>query len=139
MTLLFIAIVLVGVLGAALGAYAILAPKKTASVPVLDTAVIEPGEIASITESDWTHEAGPEFAGLGESARCDLIFALAALSDEASERLLVHALDDPSETVALAAAHALARGGRIEAVRAYAECHAGPRAAELLQLVALLA
>ncbi|MDQ6930947.1 MAG: OadG family protein [Candidatus Eremiobacteraeota bacterium] len=140
MAFVFGFLILLGLIGAALGVYAFMAPKK---VPVLVTSPVPPPDSAEEDDpSDdvlWTNEAGSEFSGLSESARCDLIFAVAALDDDASVRLLVHALDDPSQTVALAAAHALARGGRLDEVRAYARSHDGPRSEELLQLLGLLA
>jgi hypothetical protein len=61
---------------------------------------------------DWTTAAGAEFAHLSEADRCDLVFAVAALEDPRSQRLLEEALDDPSETVAIAAARAMANRGR---------------------------
>ncbi|HVS45077.1 MAG TPA: hypothetical protein VMS32_00220, partial [Verrucomicrobiae bacterium] len=81
---------------------------------------------------------GDDFDGLSDSARCDLVFAMAALDDERSRRLLEAALDDRSEAVAMAAAHALAIGGRLEVVRAYASRVPGPRSQQLLETVALL-
>jgi hypothetical protein len=124
------------IVGAALGAYAIFAPKKVANATVAQVA-----ETADDDAPDalWTHEAASEFASLSEAARCDMIFAVAAIDDERSHRLLVHALDDPSNTVALAAAHALARAGRIDDVRSYTRAHDGPRSVELMQLLSLLA
>ena len=41
-----------------------------------------------------------------------MIFAVAALDDDASQHLLEHALGDPAEAVATAAAHALITHGR---------------------------
>ena len=143
MTILIIA-ALVFLIGAAGVVYAIRAPKKEEirSEPPT-TPAVHVGEVelqaAPASEAAWASEAGAEFAGLGEPARCDLIFAMAELDDASSLRLLIHALDDPSQTVALAAAHALARSGHIEAVRAYAQTHEGERSTELLQLVSLLA
>ena len=132
---IFIAVFLIG---AALGAYAIFAPKKVASVAAGDKP--ESLEAADELPDDrFTHEAASEFAGLNEAARCDMIFAVAAIDDERSRRLLIHALDDPSNTVALAAAHALARAGLIDEVRRYAQAHDGPRSDELMQLLSLLA
>ena len=61
---------------------------------------------------DWTTAAGAEFAHLSEADRCDLVFAVAALEDPRSQRLLEEALDDPSEAVAIAAARAMANRGR---------------------------
>ena len=86
----------------------------------------------------WTDAAGDDFAGLSESGRCDLIFALAALDDAASLTLLENALDDPSETVALAAAHALTSRGGGERVQRYFAAHPDQRAARIAQTFALL-
>ena len=86
----------------------------------------------------WTNEAGEEFAGLSESARCDLIFAVAALDDERSQNLLEYALNDPAEPVSLAAAHALAGHGRRALVDAFLSSHPGARADRIAQALALL-
>ena len=59
-------------------------------------------------------DAGGSIAELAqdlEAERCDFVFAIAALEDPSSLRLLERALDDPCEAVALAAAHALATSG----------------------------
>ncbi|HEY8297817.1 MAG TPA: hypothetical protein VIG32_07340 [Candidatus Baltobacteraceae bacterium] len=125
------------ILGAAIGAYALLAPRR--SVPALPAPAPEPApEPLRLSTSEWTSEAGHEFAGLSESARCDLIFAVAALEDERSHRLLAHALDDPADPVALAAAHALARNGHREDVVDYARTHPGVRADTLERTLSLL-
>ncbi len=79
-----------------------------------------------------------EFAALAESARCDLIFSMGAIDDEASRSLLLHALDDPSEAVALAAARAFARAGSIGEVHRYASERPGHRTRTLLQTLAML-
>ncbi|MGA8532724.1 MAG: hypothetical protein WB615_01305 [Candidatus Tumulicola sp.] len=89
-------------------------------------------------ESDWTDAAGREFAGLSASARCDLVFAVAALDDARSQDLLERALEDPSEPVALAAAHALARRGRHASVERYLTQHPGVRADRIAAMLALL-
>jgi hypothetical protein len=82
----------------------------------------------------WTRAAGDEFAQLSDAERCDLVFAVAALDDEASQRLLVRALDDPSDAVALAAARALAQredGATLE--RYFTQCtHERARALRFL-------
>jgi hypothetical protein len=85
----------------------------------------------------WTREAGEEFAHLSDAQRCDLIFAVAALDDEASRRLLVRALDDPSEAVALAAARGLARGNR-DALERYLTACPQERARALRLFVEIL-
>ncbi len=133
MTLIFIVLGIVFVIGAAIGIYAWLAPRahEPAQAP---PSQLEPWQAST----DWTTQAGTEFAGLSESARCDLIFAVAALDDDRSAQLLVHALDDPSDAVALAAAHALARRGSTQTVTDYAQQHPGDRAQRILQTLALL-
>lgn len=68
---------------------------------------------------DWAAAAGAEFAHLSEADRCDLVFAVAALGDPRSQRLLADALDDPSEVVALAAARAMAKRGRSAELERY--------------------
>ena len=78
----------------------LLAPADLAHAPLLRTP-LEPWT----PDAGWTSEAGEEFATLSEAARCDLIFAVADLQDECADGLLLHALDDPSEPVALAAAN----------------------------------
>ncbi len=88
---------------------------------------------------DWIKEAGDDFGHLNEPARCDLIFAAGQLGDERSRRLLVNALADPSATVSLAAAHALARSGHIADVQSYAASAAdAERSKELLELLSLI-
>jgi HEAT repeat protein len=86
----------------------------------------------------WAQAAGDEFTDLSESQRCDLVFAVGALGDEASQRLLERALDDPSEAVALAAACELARAGRAGIVEAYLAVHPGERAQHIAHTVDLL-
>jgi hypothetical protein len=126
--MLTIVLLVVLAIGLALGAFALFAPRRA---PV---AVAVP--VAS--DSSWAQSAGDEFAGLSDEARCEMIFAVAALDDDASRALLERALDDRSEAVALAAAHALASDGRIEAVRAYAAAHPGARSQRILETTALL-
>jgi hypothetical protein len=87
----------------------------------------------------WTSAAGAEFARISEAARCDLVFAVASLDDERSLRMLEGALDDPSETVALAAAHAL-NGRECGALVAhYLAAHRGERARRIAATLELLA
>lgn len=132
MTLVFIILGAVFLAGVAIGLYAWLAPRG--AVPVAQPPPPEPFR----PNLSWTTEAGEEFSGLTESARCDLIFAVTDLQDERSAQLLVHALDDPSDAVALAAAHALARRGKTESVSEYAELHPGERADRIVATLALL-
>lgn len=133
MTVIIVVLVLVFLTGAALGAYALLAPRAA----VVETQPHAPSQPWTAS-TDWTTEAGAEFAGLSESARCDLIFAVADLEDERSHRLLAHALDDPSEAVALAAAHALARRGADNVLSEYAHNHPGERSERLARTLELL-
>jgi len=132
MVAITIVLLIVLVAGIALGAYAFLAPRRAevqrVQRPVPDLHV----------NTDWTHEAGDEFAGLSESARCDLVFAVALLEDERSHKLLQHALADPAEAVALAAAHALASSGRRPIVEEYLAEHPGERADRIAGTLALL-
>jgi HEAT repeat protein len=98
----------------------------------------KPRRPVRVPGADWTDAAGREFAGLNESARCDLIFAVAALEDERSRELLEQALDDPSEPVALAAAHALVSHGHRANVERYLAANPGTRATNLAGMLALL-
>lgn len=127
-----VALVALVVLGIAIGAYAYLAPRakerawnKREGEPLYAT-------------TDWTNEAGDEFAGLSESARCDMIFAVGALEDERSQRLLEHALNDPAEAVAVAAAHVLNGSGRRTVVETFLMQHPGARADRISQTLSLL-
>jgi HEAT repeat protein len=135
MSLLFIILLALFAVGAAIGLYALLAPRKPSAEPV----EAPQRSVAPLSVSTaWTAEAGEEFGNLSESARCDLVFAVADLNDERSRGLLVHALDDPSDTVALAAGHALLRSGRADEVKAYVSRHPGPRGEQLMETLALL-
>ncbi|HUY41706.1 MAG TPA: hypothetical protein VMV82_09095 [Candidatus Dormibacteraeota bacterium] len=130
-----IAIAILFVLGIALGIYAVVAPRPSTNEPtLLDQVDLAP----LLATSEWTNEAGHEFAGLSESARCDLIFAVAALDDERSSHLLEVALQDPNEAVALAAAHALAGSGRAAAVERFLAQHPGDRAERIVSTLSLL-
>jgi hypothetical protein len=114
------------------GLYAWRAPRRVAEAKMArDGAPLQ-------ATTAWTNEAGEEFAGLSEAARCDLIFAVAALEDERSQNLLEYALNDPAEPVSLAAAHALAGHGRRGLVDAYLSNHPGARADRIAQALALL-
>jgi hypothetical protein len=128
------ALIVVFLIGLAIGAYAWLAPRAVRTAP----AEVRPEPPPWIPDEGWTAQAGAEFAGLAESARCDLVFAVADLTDDRSRDLLVHALDDPSDAVALAAAHALNRRGSRESVNVYAESHPGERAQRILDELTVL-
>ena len=131
----FIVLAVLFVLGLLIGIYARIAPKPAAvQRPSAEPVTEQPGNAGA----DWTAQAGAEFSGLSESARCDLLFAVSDLDDERSQQLLEHALDDPSDAVALAAAHALARRGRGSTVNEYAQHHPGERAQRIVETLALL-
>jgi hypothetical protein len=134
MTLILAVLGLVFAVGVVLGIYALRAPRAAAPVETEKLPPLEPWTAST----DWTSEAGAEFAGLSESARCDLIFAVADLQDERSHRLLAHALDDPSDAVALAAAHVLARRGDSQTLDEYARRHPGERSERLARTLELL-
>jgi hypothetical protein len=125
-------IVVVIVAGVAIGLYAMLAPRRA------DQARVKREGAPLQATTDWTNEAGDEFAGLTESARCDMIFAVGALDDERSQRLLEHALSDPSEAVSLAAAHVLISSGRSRMVESFLKAHPGQRADRIAQTLSLL-
>lgn len=129
MTIVLIAVILLGI---AIGAYAYLAPRAKERAWNK-----REGEALQATTA-WTHEAGDEFAGLSESARCDMIFAVAALDDERSQQLLEHALNDPAEAVAVAAAHVLNGSGRRNVVETFLMQHPGARADRISQTLSLL-
>lgn len=130
-----IAIAVLFVLGVVLGLYAVIAPRRRSEEPtLLDDVEREPLRATT----DWTNEAGHEFADLSEPARCDLVFAVAALHDDRATRLLEFALRDPSETVALAAAHALAGSGRAPIVERFLAQHPGDRARRIVGTLTLL-
>lgn len=112
-------------IGAAVAVFALQARRKRAAP-------------ASAPPADWTHAAGREFAGLSESARCELIFAIAALDDQRSLDVLAEALGDPSEAVVLAAAHTLTSRGCAATVDAYFAAHPDKRNARIAATLALL-
>jgi hypothetical protein len=142
MTAVYVVLAAIFAAGLAVGLYAMFAPRavpQAAREPELrEPSEAPPDAAAAEPEADWTTEAGEEFAGLPEAARCDLIFAVCDLRDDRSQQLLVHALDDPSDAVALAAAHALAQRGCSDAVDTYAQQHPGERAQQLLETLTLL-
>jgi hypothetical protein len=88
--------------------------------------------------ASWPAPVGEEFTALSEAERCDLIFAVAALEDDNAETLLARALQDPSEGVALAAAHALTRRGGLETLERHLTHCASERARSLRLLVEIL-
>jgi hypothetical protein len=129
MTLIVIAVILVGI---GIAVVALAAPRRA------EKARAKREGVPLQATTAWTSGAGDEFSGLSESARCDLIFAVAALDDERSQSLLSHALSDPAEAVALAAAHVLASSGRRSTVDAFLAEHPGARADRISQALALL-
>jgi hypothetical protein len=131
-TILIAVLFLVGVV---LGVYAVIAPRRAASEPTLLDR-IEPKTV--VVNADWSIDSGQTFSSLSEAGRCDLIFAVAPLGDERSKNLLVRALDDPSETVALAAAHALAGSGHVDILDSFLQEHPGDRAARISGTLSLL-
>lgn len=134
MTAIILGVILLA--GVLVGLYALIAPRKPSETPTLLDRMHEPEPLPPTT--DWTHEAGEEFAGLSEAARCDLVFAVAALDEARAHRLLEHALGDPAEAVSLAAAHVLASRGRTEVVASYFAAHPGSRADRIAETLALL-
>jgi HEAT repeat protein len=80
-----------------------------------------------------------EFGNLSDAERCDFIFAIAALDDPSSLRLLERALDDPCETVALAAAHALTTAGSTMPLERFFAANPGRRTDRIAASLELLA
>jgi hypothetical protein len=99
---------------------------------------LRPRSQAPAPIAGWAQTAGEEFGNLSEAERCDLVFAVAALDDTDSQELLERALDDPSETVALAAARALARLGRTATLERYFAGRPGERARRIARTLDLL-
>ena len=132
MSLIALSALLVLLAGILLALYVWRAPRRIAEAK----RVREGAPLQATTA--WTNEAGAEFAGLSEAARCDLVFAVAALDDERSQKLLEHALSDPAEAVSRAAAHALAGHGRRPLVDAFLASRPGARADRIAQALALL-
>jgi hypothetical protein len=108
LVIVLLAIVAVAV---CVGAYAWLSPSR-------EIAGEDPPPPNDVWEPDpaWTAQAG----------------------DERAEGLLLHALDDPSETVALAAAHILEKRGAADRVRARVKRYPGPRAQKIEETLELL-
>lgn len=134
MSPLVIILLSVIVMATTIGIYAWLARPRDVDYEESAPAPIGPW----VADSGWTAQAGEEFATLSESARCDLVFAVADLQDERAEALLVHALDDPSESVALAAAHVLERRGSAERVRTHVSRYPGQRAQRITDTLEIL-
>lgn len=130
LVIILLAIVAIAVV---VGVYAWLSPTKEE----IDEPPPPPNEPWK-PDTAWTAQAGEEFATLSEAARCDLVFAVADLQDERAVGLLVHALDDPSEPVALAAAHVLEKRGAADRVRAHVKRYPGSRADRIEETLALL-
>jgi len=120
---------------AVLGVIYILFVMRRRAEPPAHSGVLAP---QSALRTDWIKDAGEDLGDLNEPARCDLVFAAGQLGDERSHRLLVNALADPSDTVSLAAAHALARAGHTEDVQNYAARADSERSKELLELLSLM-
>ncbi len=132
MAVLTIVLAAVFIVGAAIGAYALFAPRR-------EPAHREPTLVEELARDEaWPSEVVEEFERLNEAARCEMIFAAASIDDERSRRLLEFALDDPAEAVALAAAHALATRGRGDLVAQYAQREPSERARRLVETLAFL-
>lgn len=124
-----VALVVVVAIVAVIGLALLLVPRRKETTRIaLDAPPLS-------SDTHW----GDEFAGLSESARCDLVFAVAALDGERSHPILEHALGDPSEAVALAAAHALTSQRQTDVVKRYLAGHPGERARRIAQTLDLLA
>jgi hypothetical protein len=130
--MLLLVIIIVVVVAAGVAGYAIFAPRRKAE----HVRAPERGPLAA--QTSWSDTAGLEFAELSESARCDMIFAVGALDDDASQHLLEHALGDPAEAVATAAAHALITHGHADVVERFLAAHPGERADRIAATLALL-
>lgn len=119
-------------------AYAAFAPKRVPQEEAVPVAPAPATPAGAVGASSWTDSALREFDALGDAARCDFVFAVGALPDERTRRILLHALDDRSEAVALAAAHVLARAGALDDVRR-AVAHQDPARREaLMQLLSVI-
>ena len=131
-TIVIVLLVIVAI-AVCIGLYAWLSPERKP----IEEAPLPPNEPWK-PDTAWTAQAGEEFATLSEAARCDLVFAVADLNDERADGLLLHALDDPSEPVALAAAHVLEKRGAGDRVRARVKRYPGERAQKIEQTLSLL-
>lgn len=133
MNALVIVLLIIIAIAVCVGLYAWLSPERKA-IELPEPPPNEPWK----PDTAWTAQAGDEFATLSEAARCDLVFAVADLHDERADGLLEHALDDPSEAVALAAAHVLEKRGASDRVRAHVKRHPGERAERIEETLSLL-
>jgi hypothetical protein len=88
--------------------------------------------------ADWKNQSAGEFARLSEPTRCDLVFAAAKVTDTSSSSFLERALNDPSESVVLAAAHALAASGRATILERFLRQYPQGRAARIAGMLSLL-
>ncbi len=130
--MLWIGVVLV-VAAVVVAAYALLAARtRDRAVPVSARAASDENDTAQ-----WIADADRGYDDLSEAAKCDLVFAMGSVNDARANVLLVRALDDPSEAVALAAAHALHSNGNAAALEAYSASHP-ERGQRLLETVNLL-
>ncbi|HZZ00154.1 MAG TPA: hypothetical protein VFE36_11315 [Candidatus Baltobacteraceae bacterium] len=125
------------VIGAVIGIYALLAPRRRAKERESVEAATPREDLR--VDTAWNERTEADFGSLPEAARCDMIFAVSALDDDRSAQLLEHALADPSETVALAAARALKERGRSDAVDEYLARNPGERTERIAHTLSLLA
>jgi HEAT repeat protein len=79
-----------------------------------------------------------QYSKLSAAQRVDFIFAIAVVEDPPTIDLLQRALDDSDEAVALAAARALAGGGRNDELERFFTTHRDERAARLARTLELL-
>lgn len=129
-----IALIAAFAIGVVLGIYALFAPRRKA-----ERESVEAARKDLRVDTGFNETTEIEFGSLPEAARCDMIFAASSLDDERSAHLLEHALNDPSETVALAAARALKERGHSDAVDAYLARNPGERAERIAHTLSLLA
>jgi hypothetical protein len=80
-----------------------------------------------------------DFAQLDEAERCDYVFALSALDDPVNASLLLRAMDDPSDVVAIAAARSLVLAGRRDEVDALLAQRKDARSIQIASALDLLA
>lgn len=80
-----------------------------------------------------------DFGDLNEAERCDYVFALSALDDPANAERLRHAMDDPSDVVAIAAARSLVLAGRRAEVDALLARRGDPRSQRIASALELMA